>query len=434
MLFEIYTVYQRADVLTKALGGPVHSVNMSAIRVEPPKKKNIGSVYVTLDDDEIIDYDYSEFEDLGDLSGGTENEVVPEREVVSEGEVWVEGTSEKPTEGTTEGKVLVSQNVKFSGVPKNKPPVEPRIVREMKEKEQKRREGRLHGEMREKTKYSPSQHHDPSFRRPRRPLPPLPKPPSRESCRIRRMRPPVHHERPPPRETERRPRWPATSEDKRLSLERIREISLDNDRINKQRTFSLRFPPETNQEKPTTRHNDDSYKNKRFPTSGETVISRQPGPRRKFIDSRDPTSKPEVLRSRQDKGKFRESEMRDRSGERRKMDIPIIGDKSDEVKGKIEKSQSLVANRARTAEPPLELPLPSNISPFNLSSELYSIVSGFMRRRLQEFRGSYVTCNLGTDYHYLTGVAQSANTLHTGCHLSVRVQARGFGEGVIKAP
>ncbi|EIW66220.1 hypothetical protein TREMEDRAFT_65831 [Tremella mesenterica DSM 1558] len=37
------------------------------------------------------------------------------------------------------------------------------------------------------------------------------------------------------------------------------------------------------------------------------------------------------------------------------------------------------SNRARTAEPPLELPLPSDISPFNLSSELYSIVSGFMR-------------------------------------------------------
>ncbi|EIW72472.1 hypothetical protein TREMEDRAFT_26072, partial [Tremella mesenterica DSM 1558] len=67
----VSTVSQRADVLMKALGGPVHSVNMSVIQVEPPKKKNIGSVYVTLDDDEIIDYDYSDFEDLGDLSGGT---------------------------------------------------------------------------------------------------------------------------------------------------------------------------------------------------------------------------------------------------------------------------------------------------------------------------------------------------------------------------
>ncbi|EIW68838.1 hypothetical protein TREMEDRAFT_63303 [Tremella mesenterica DSM 1558] len=243
---------------------------MSAIRVEPLKKKNTGSVYVTLDDDEIIDYDYSDFEDLGDLSGGTENEVVPE------GEVWVEGTSEKPTEGITEGKVLVSQNVKFSGVPKNKPPVEPKVIREMKEKS-KRRDKMIHSGG-------------------------STQPPSSN------------------------PRIPGTwADSNKLTVGRIAGEQPKSRTIRRSRN---RGSSNSRENGGRNLGHDDFATNDRY---------RQPGTRSNFIDSRDSTSKPEVLRSRQDKGKFRESEMRDRGGERRKVDIPIIGGKSDEVKGKIEK-------------------------------------------------------------------------------------------------
>ncbi|EIW66731.1 hypothetical protein TREMEDRAFT_65126 [Tremella mesenterica DSM 1558] len=241
---------------------------MSAIRIEPPKKKNIGSVYVTLDD-EIINSDYSDFEDLGDLSGGIENEVIPEREV------WVEGTSEKPTEGrkdTTEGKVLVSQNVKFSGVPKNRSKEIPATFG---------RNGSAD------------------------------------------MPPPMCGPR-------------------GQTIQKVRDNF--HDKVTNERTMSLTRPHERNQGIDTTwkwrRHSDISNENKSFLVGVDSMKYCQPGPQRKFIDSWNSTTKPEVLRIRQDRWKFRESEMSDKSGERRKVDIPLIGGKSDEVKGKIERKRS----------------------------------------------------------------------------------------------